>query len=356
MFQNFSYAPFIKVRPSELDGIGHLPGPDKDRLLPVIGLRRWRGAKKFESVTKRLDQVLGNRPAFVYPCVPDKLDCDAEHELQRLRGSVGGYARWVEFLDANPQFWPTILSADESSEETLAGALSLVELGRPLSFQLSRLREWQPDFLATLSRVNFRGAPVLAVLDFGQLQAGTNIPLAAATLVGLVRTCLERLPTADLAFMFAASSFPLEFASIDRESARLPIRERQLFELVSDQLAGEAQLVYGDYASVYAGVRGFARGGAPRVDFPTKTRWIYYRKDTGTFADAALSVVGDEAWDEDLLIWGTERIRQAAGGNLEGLGYPQAWTTVRIHLHIHQQVHFGGLAGAQYETDEVWQD
>lgn len=325
-------------------------------MLPIIGLRRWRSARKFVAITDHIDRAIGARPCVVYPCTLEKTGCEAEAELERLLMPDNGFGNWCDFIESHPDFVPAIITEVGDDAAILEQVRSLVQLRRPLCLRLVRDEEWQTHVIELLSGIDFGGLPLLVVFDYGQIYPATNIPLVAATLVGLARTCRSRFPSADMTFVIAASSFPVEFASIDRATARLPIRERQLFELISNQIGAEARLAYSDYASVYAGVRGFSQGGAPRVDYPTKTRWVYYRRDVGTFADAAVSVMADPAWDDHLLIWGTERIRQAAGGDLTDLHYAGAWTGVRIHLHMHQQIHFGGPPGAEHETEELWED
>lgn len=356
MFTEYPYLPYIKIKPSELTAYVRLPDSDKIRMLPIIGLRRWRGANKFESVAEQIAKTLEGRPCVVFPCRPSKITCEAEERLSEMFNPANGYSNWVDFVRADETLIPGIVVAGGDAAEIRRQALALNDLGRGLALVLKRDEAWNLPVLDILSGVDFGESQLLIVLDYGQIQFGSNISLIAAELVGLAKTSNQKIATASITFAFAASSFPIDFAGINRESARLPIRERQLFESIAGQISSEFSLVYTDYASVFAGERGIAQAGAPRVDLPTRTRWVYHRKDGGTFSDAAVSVMADRDWDNGLLIWGTERIRQAATGNLDGLAHAQAWTAVRIHLHMHQQVHFDGPSGSMYQTDEVWED
>lgn len=356
MFETYSYLPYLKIRPSELSGLGHLPSADKDRLLPIFGLRRWRGANQFGSITDQISRAIGDRHRVVYVCDPEKLapTCEAEEELLRLRSPDSDFANWITFIENNPTYVPLIQTCGPSA--AIAGqAGGLLSIGRGLGVQLRRENAWNTEALDALSTVNFGGVPFLLIVDYGQIASGTDFTLLAAQLNGLIQHARARLYSADLTVVCAASSYPIDFAGIDRQTARLPIRERQLHELLQATIQSGVRFAYSDYASVYAGVRGIAQPGAPRIDLPKRTRWIYHRKDDGSFVDAAQDVINDPDWDNNLSIWGTECIRRAAGGDIEGFHYQQAWTAVRIHLHIHQQLHYDD-PGTVNETDEEWTD
>jgi hypothetical protein len=167
---------------------------------------------------------------------------------------------------------------------------------------------------------------------------------------------LDVLSSADITFTLNGSGFPVDFAGIDRERAEIEIKERQVFSVLSQSLNGSARLIYGDGASVFAGERGIARAGPPRIDLPKSGKWVYHRKQNGTYKDAALAVVGDQEWDDGLIIWGADRIRDASNGILDKFSSPQAWTGVRIHLHLHQQSNFGDDPSKINNTDEEWKD
>jgi len=356
MFRGYHYFPDLKVSPSEIDGLARLPGPTKDLLMPTIRLRRWRGSKKFEATLAQIDRALGSeRPIILDVLRPEKEKCEAHARLITLSEPENGYERWVEFIAAHQRFIP-VLQVNNDQANVVLEAHSLVALRRGLAIRLRRESNWNSDLIDWLRPLNFGGLPVLIVFDYGQVERTASIGLIASTLGGLCRRWVGALPTAELTFTVIASSFPSNFAEIHRETERLEIVERQLHRVLADSLNGIAEVRYGDYASVFAGERGISRGGAPRVDLPKPTRWIYHRKETGGFQAAAAAVIADGDWDDALVIWGTDRIRDAAANRLDGLTYAQAWTAIRIHLHLHQQAHFGGGTGSIYDTDEEWVD
>lgn len=356
MFRGFYYFPDLKVSPSEIDGMARLPGPTKDLILPTIRLRRWRGAHGFRAIMDQVERACGNRSIIMdLASTPAEATCEAQARLIELSQAENGYHHWVDFIGSDPRFVP-VLQVGTVRENVLAQARALLGFGRGLVIRVRRDAAWNLDLLDWLEVIDFGGQPVLVVFDYGQIDRASDVTLIAATLAGLCRRWIEVLDSAEPTFTVVASSFPSNFADINRASARLQIVERQLHRVLSENLAGVAEVRYGDTASVFAGERGFSRGGAPRVDLPKPTRWVYHRKESGGYQAAAEAVMADPEWDENLIIWGTDRIRDARANRLDGLTYPQAWTAVRIHLHLHQQAHVGGDIGDIYNNDEEWVD
>lgn len=357
MFGDFAYFPFLKVSPSELDALHHLPNADKDAFLPVVRLRPWRGAKKFESVIKKIDYAVGDkRPIIVDVCDIDIDDTECKKTLTSFKIRNRGYENWVSFIQSQERFIPALQVSRPLTSDIVVQAEQLRDLGRGLVLILRRELAWELDALDALSPLEFKGSPLLVAFDYGQIEDRTDLSLAAATIKTLADACAAKIRSADLTFTIASSSFPSNFAEIHRETFRLAIRERQLFDLVKSASKGGHNFLYGDYASVFAGERGFSRGGAPRIDLPKQTRWVYHRKEVGGYQAAALAVVADKDWDPDLKIWGAERIKDATKGPVDGFTYAQAWTAVRIHLHLHQQANFGATPEALNDTDEEWID
>lgn len=326
-------------------------------LIPTISLRKWMNSGQLQNSFDQITTAMGGRQVILdLGATRQPPQGSAELQLAALHNPEGGFAAWVQEVTARELVIPTLQWGDP--QPTRAQLNALVELGRGLVLRFRRGNAWNLPQLLNIAPVELGGAAVLCILDFGQLQMNADLTQAASELVAVAGAIRQRLDTSDITFSLAASSFPVDFASINREHARIPIRERELFNLISAaDVFNEpgVTLAYGDFASVFAAERGFARGGAPRVDYPRATRWTYYRREVDlSFVNAAAAVMADADWDDDLVIWGSNEIRRAASGDLDGLHYQRAWTAVRIHLHLHQQLHFG--SGGLYETDDDWSD
>jgi Beta protein len=357
MFAGYYYYPDLKISPSEITAIHNLPGPDKDNFLPIIRLRRWVGSAKLENSLQQIDKALGNdRPCILDIEPPKNVNSDAERDLNILLNPHNGYEHWVNFIRDHERFIPVLQSVGGNVADVINEANALARLGRGLVIRLSRVKNWNLDLLSWVDQVAFEGLQVLIILDYGQIERNADVNAIAATLTGLAIQCSQVFNGANLFITITASSFPSNFAEINRKTARLDILERQLFRSVASAVNGQAVVRYGDYGSVFAGERGIARGGAPRIDPPKPARWIYHRNESGGYQEVASAIIADSDWDQELVIWGTERIREAAEGTLGNMTHQRAWTAVRIHLHLHQQIHFGGSPNELYDTDEEWKD
>lgn len=359
MFGGFNYFPTLFVRPSEIEGLGRLPDHDKDSILPSIRLRKWHNSGSLDNSFNALEQSFGARPAILdLGPIPGQIKTPADAALIELHNSAGGHAAWVHLLEGKNHLIPT-LQWGGTAQQTSDQAANLVDLGRGLVLRLRRANQWDLSLLSSISSIDSGDLSVLVVLEYSQLAVSTDLTAAAAELSGVASAVLAALPNSDVTFTLAVTSFPPEFASIDREHARIPIRERGLFSILSAGppfAASQTQLVYGDLASVCADRGPIARGGAPRIDLAARNEWAYYRREVDLcYVSAAQAVMADAAWQDDLAIWGTNEIRRAASGDLTNLEYQRRWVAVRINLHLHQQINYDA-PHALIATDDPWSD
>jgi hypothetical protein len=359
MFEDFAYTPTLGVRPSEMEGLRRLPDFDKDALLPNIRLRKWRNSGTLEKSFDQITQAVGGRPIIIdLDGPPREVKNSTDEHLVVLNDPEGGHAAWVALLQSRPNMTPTVQWGG-SAAQVAGQATALLALGRGISIRLRKAHQWDWAGLSGLRGVQFGQAPVMVVLDFGQITARTDVTAASAEIAGIAAAAAASLGAARITVTVAASSFPAEFASINRTHARLPIRERGLFTVLGATNTFGSQglpLLYGDFASVCCAKGSMARGGAPRVDLVCRNEWAYFRREEDqSYVAAARAAMGDRGWQNDLVIWGTNEIRRAAGGDLENLHYPQRWVTTRINAHLHHQIHYGA-PGALLATDEPYQD
>ena len=155
-----------------------------------------------------------------------------------------------------------------------------MNLGRGLVVRFRRTHSWNLAQAANLHGLSLESAPLLLVFDCEQIGLRDDLTSMGLSAQNAILAVNNLFPSSDRTFVLLGSSFPGEFASIDAEHAVLDIRERILFEMIRTSMplrqAG-IELRYGDHASVFAAEREPAFRGAPRVDYPTTTNWVYHR-------------------------------------------------------------------------------
>lgn len=276
-------------------------------------------------------------------------------EIAALHNSANGYAAWCSLFESHETLTPVIQwDADQTNQ--LFQIDRMMQLGRGLVFRLKRSQGWSLDRISALAGRNFENSNLLLIFDCEQIGPSEDITAVGTIAQNAILSVNGILNGGNRTFVLSGSSFPSSFADINPSFADLPMRERQLFELLRYSpplLQAGINLEYGDHAAVFAAERPPAFRGAPRVDYPTNSGWIYHRSQDD-FSDAATRVRNDPQWDDDLLCWGSQRIRTAAGGDMTGLNSQSPWVAIRINIHLHRQAHAGANAVAPVE--EEWTD
>ena len=287
-------------------------------------------------------------------CLPNT---DGVHCIFGKDWNESGYSAWVEFNEQRSEAMdgliPTLLvnpneedtfeqySADltsqlESFTNNFTGvayrASVLVDVG--FLSDLDVIRDQINDFIGA-------GNTFYIFLDHEFIRPGTGIIHAART-IGLIESIREIIPNATIVTL--ASSFPRNIEELgDPENGAFPTEEVFLNQELNRLLPHPVG--YGDYGSINPTRNDlvFASGWRPRIDFPTSQGRTYYYREKRVFdyadhyVSVAQDVVSDPLYEEIDDCWGEEMIEQAAGGTAPGKS-PQFWISVRMNIHIHQQV------------------
>ena len=109
-FDEISYIPYLSIRPAEMRALEELPNRTKDAFLPLVNLRPWGAAHHLQKSVERIISAYGERPIAVgvgYP-EPTPTNRPVHNELSELRNSRDGFHNWCEFVEAVPNFIPSI--------------------------------------------------------------------------------------------------------------------------------------------------------------------------------------------------------------------------------------------------------
>ncbi len=275
-------------------------------------------------------------------------------QISALHNPANGFAAWCEYIEGDSRRIPVVQWTNDA-QALQHQVARLASLGRGIILRFRKSQGWNLAQVAALASLPLGETHVLMVFDYEQILPNEDLTSIGITIQGAMLSASAVLNGGIREFVFIASSFPSEFKTTGEEHACLPIRERQLHQMLSGSpplLNAGIVLRYGDHAAVFASERQPAFKGVPRVDYPTAIDWTYHRRREG-FQDAATRVRFDQRWDETNLCWGAQRIREAAQGQMEGLNAAGKWTTVRMNIHMHVQAHSGG---SPLGTDEPWTD
>lgn len=353
-FATAKYIPMLTVSVAEMRALEELPERDKDLLLPYFQLRPWGVSKELENTINRISDAYGDRPFIADLCAPTTLDGpprEVHRELEQLRLADNGYGNWCDFIEERAGMIPTLQLSNLA--ELNRQAERLAALDRGLAVYLPRQTHGRlGDIGAVVAQHTGGGDNVCAILDLGQ--RGSDLLVAQATTVGLVRTLRQTLPNAAIAI--SASTFPSDFVDLNSQE----IFERSHFNGVVAQLGGEG-LLYSDRGSARA-ERQMGGGGtpAPRVDLAQASEWSFFRDVSGGdridgYIRQARAAVASAAWDPNLRVWGVQMIERTAGRDRNAVKSPPSAAAARINIHLHRQLFFDDPLGL-YETDDEWSD
>ena len=368
---NYKYLPILSISPSEMRAVEELPEKVKDCLLPLFPLKGWMSAKTLDKTMDRVSRSFKDRPWIV--------DIDSDflqkakveisvreeprqvfNEIIELSNSSDGYKNWCDFLASHEHLIPCVqtdnLAQIEAQIKRFQGWGRYFVINLKL-YELNSRQLYQK--LAVLDEFEIEGG--LFLIDFGDIDRGFHAELAAYT--DIVRHISERFNTCDIAV--AATSFPYSFSG--QRNGEASIYERQLFQNICHSLSPKI-ITYSDHGSSRAGkMSGGSGAPPPRIDYALKIEWKFIREEfrdsrdiqegekNGLYKKIASEMICQDYWIEDLKLWGTQMIELTSQGDSFGITSAQDATSVRINLHLYQQLYYD-LEDNLYDTDEDWVD
>jgi hypothetical protein len=330
-----------------------LPDHTKNAMLPLMPLRPWVGSNYLQSSIDRITRSYGDRPVIV--SVGDRepaKDRPVFAELDRLRDPHAGFANWCDLIEEKEGNFIPVAQIGIDARQEAEQIRRLHSIGNGLVIHLSEeVFGSLASVAVSLATLTEGGQDVCIVLDYGAARAD-HLEKAART-VGYINTLRSRLPQAHVAV--SASSFPSSFSNLPEQE----IYERRLFNSVTGEL-GSPGLIYSDRGSARAEPLG--GGGAAeipaRIDYPRFDEWTFFRAEHGGFTnyvDQAQRLMGSDAWNGGLRVWGTQMIERTARGDRSAIDNPQKATAARINLHLQLQTFYDEPDEVE-DTEDDWED
>jgi hypothetical protein len=365
-----NYLPILHLRKAEIPAYEMLSNVDKDRIFPLIALQKWHHKQPLSASLAKIAQMVGDRRFACDIIKPLNPIHEPDLELAALTAPHDGYTAWRAFVSKNQNIVPVLQRHGGKRADIRLQAEGLLEIRGDLIVRIRRDNKWRLNDLRALKDLPLTRDNFLLVADYGQLDMRTDVNIAAAETLAAVEKFVAMVGLQDANVAFSSSSFPGGFKDIHPERERLEIRERQFHRVLANSGLSQRlnfRSIYSDRASVHAGSRGGGgQGPAPRVDYPTSGYWVYERREVDAidperadkescYVNAANAILACDDWADDLIIWGSQEIRRAAGMSLSMLDSPQRWTSVRINIHLHRQTNFDDASSPEQHEDE-WVD
>lgn len=179
----------------------------------------------------------------------------------------------------------------------------------------------------------------IVAVDCGWDRNLINLEVWASQIIGAVS---GEQPETEI--IVSGSSFPNSFVD-NGARAEINVVERNLYDNLVRQ-HNAANLIYGDWASTRPPSDPVPMKNIPRIDLPTTSEWICFRRDKDydpdeSYEEIAQRTLSDAAWPNGLNIWATYTIINTANGLPGAIRSPATATAVRVNLHMHRQAHFG---------------
>lgn len=348
------YALLVKTGDSELRALSNFL--DTSSILPIIELTRGRKSKtdKDGLIDKRINKIKD-----IFKNQEIILDLTSDENLSNSKidsffDPKNGYRNWVDFLLSIKEekcfnrLIPTIIvnGLDENIDVNLKKqASSIASEFNCMAYRCNIEDDGCIDDIEAI-KDSLNECDSFIIIDNGYIQP-SEVPACSSKSVKLINKILNHIPKAHI--IVTSTSFPDKLPNEDNYT--IPLSEIELYESIKSSF-NNTSIIYGDYGGVNP-IRNdsvvMAHGWRPRIDVPLSNVVYYCRKRKGGLEySTTYSIVAQEANMDSRFPssmknnWGIQQIINAANGASPGSN-PSFWISVRMNIHIEQQLRRLGL-------------
>lgn len=340
MLEQFPYCPTLHARVAEIKALAQLPSATKDRMFPLIIGRPWPNSKHLIRTWEKISEALGNR-RFALDLDRTKRNSGGKHaaaaEFDALFSNKDGFAKYYEQIASIPEAMPVLRIDGGEATQLDAQARHIEALDRGVIVRIEHGVVTNPISLVDEALARFQDVSFFVDAGWSSDILGREFWAS-----GIVERVAGERPETEI--VVTGSSFPMSFADIGDRGINI-VEERRLYgNLVRRH--NSAALIYGDWGSTRPPSDPVPMRNIPRIDLPTQSQWISFRRDRELeddedYTDIAQRVVSDADWPGDLDIWGTYTIEWTANGEPGAIRSPATAAAARINIHLHRQAYFG---------------
>lgn len=350
---NNTYTLLLKTGQSEIRAIQNLS--QTEGILPIIELTRGRTSKsdKIGLIEKKITQIAEcfSKNGIILDLTSEKSLSNSQ--IDDLYRSENGYENWITFLkEIKNKFkdvYPTILINidDQSFEENLESQIKkMTRIFNGVTYRCNIEDEGYIDDIDII-RNHITGLDkFFFVIDSSYIRHAefNNCRDKSIEIINNVSNLIK-----NVIFIITSTSFPDKIGEDDYDTINLT--EIELYNQIIKKYPKE-NILYGDYGSINP-IRNdnviMANGWRPRIDVPLETEIYYHRRRkttlgySGTYSLVAEEVVNNPKFPKKMNNnWGITQIINAADDASPGSS-PSFWISVRVNIHIEQQLKRLGL-------------
>lgn len=365
---NKKYVLILKAGEAELRAMEHLGSDVKDTILPLIELTRGRKLPTrkgkpipkeqfpFDRRIQRIKEIFSNQKVCLDLTSDEAL---MNKQILSLYNPENGYKNWVDFLiklkteNCFKEIIPTLIIdfEDDDFEENIIGQVQALKENFSTVIYRNNISDdnCYNDFLLIKDEIDNLKLNVLIDSEYVIQSAQNQFEEKIFARV----TNLKKILDPSTKFIICSTSFPNNISEIGKEKTdTFSLSEVEIFNLLRKRSLDN--IIYSDYGSINPKRNDtiiMARGWIPRIDVPRKKQVFYYRqrrpkgitKYTDTYNRVAEKVVIDTRFPRNLKNnWGIRQIINCANGDSPGSS-PSFWISVRMCIHVEQQVRRLGL-------------
>ncbi|VVA47757.1 hypothetical protein SERVES_01474 [Serratia ficaria] len=333
-FDSYSYYPALRTRAAEILGLSQLTHEKKGKILPLITLGKWPRADDIQVSLDKTQDAMKGSPFILDVTQENKHHCPSSFDLLSHENN---FKNWISFCSQNENIIPVVQMPESAKLRDIALQARTFEKEKgSIAFRIKNLNT---DINKTLTSLVSLDSPENAIvfIDLGYIRGNVSIVTSAA--ISAINQIRTEIPEAIISVL--ATSFPssvANFTSGNGQSGYIDIIEREFHQTIG----GRGVSIYGDHGSIHSVVYDDVGGRyVPRIDIALDDAWFFERRpgqDSKGYIEAARSVLKAYPNYLEEETWGATMIRNAASGDITGMGSPAKWIAVRVNLHISKQI------------------
>lgn len=351
-FDSYSYYPALRTRAAEILGLSKIATEKKEKILPLITLGKWPRSDEIQVSLDKTIEAMEGFPFILDVTQENKHHCNSSFELLSPENN---FKKWIEFCSQNDCIIPVVQMPDSARLRDISLQAKLLEKERgSLAF---RIRNLNTDINKVISSLISLDRPENAVVFIDLSYIRGNISVATSAAISAINQIRTEIPETIISVL--TTSFPssvTSFCRADGQGGYIDIIEREFHQAIG----GQNVAIYGDHGSIHSVVYDESGGRyVPRIDIALDDAWCFERRprfDSKGYIDAARAILNIYPNYEEEDSWGAEMIRNAAVGEISGMGSPAKWIAVRVNLHITKQIDLSNTLKYEidYDDDDVF--